>query len=265
MTINIDISDIIEEFDLLASVSNQMTIDIVNEVTQEIYRNWVLEASNELKSTKQEYINNLQILHHSDYFKTILLTGVLPIMIEKGASPFDMKIGFSKSKKIKWFVKKKNGRIVKRSWYLTIPFRHATPGAIGDNQIFSSKMPVDVYEVVKSKMPNSPVRKDELNSPYDLPSSRAAISTPTGNFPKYRHKNPIYEGIMKKQAAYKNAVQNTYISFRRVSENSDPNSWIHSGIKAHNFMKRAVNSTDVNIIAENKVDEILEKLGYGKQ
>jgi hypothetical protein len=69
--------------------------------------------------------------------------------------------------------------------------------------------------------------------------------------------------MVKKSAAYGKAIQNTYFTFRRVGEASDPNSWIHSGIKAYNLLGDSIKRLDIQTITENKVDEILENLGYG--
>jgi len=263
MNIDLNIDELIQEFNFPTNTADFIVEDTVERVTEEIYRNWQLQATNELKSTRNEYINNLQIISHSKFSKSIVLTGKLPNMVELGCSAFDMKEGFSKSSKVKYSVKTdKNGNVT-MSWYLTIPFRHGTPGIVGENAAFSGIMPQEVYDQMKGKMHNEPLRKGEIPSPFDIPSSRKAIVLPTRTIPEYKHKASIYQGMVKKTGVYGKTTQNTYVSFRRVSENSDANSWIHKGIQARNLMKKAIQETDIQTLAENNVDIILKNMGYG--
>lgn len=264
MNIAIDINDLINEFSLPKNTADFITESVVEEVTTEIYRNWRLEAANRLNSTRDEYINGLQIVRNSQFSRTIKLNGQMPNMIESGANPFDMKEGFQKSSKVKYSTKTDAQGNVTVSWYLTIPFRHATPGAIGENSAFSSVMPEEIHQSAQS----APAGKSIGNLPagFDIPQSRAAIVIPKANidFPAYTHKSSIYAGMVRNETAYDKTVQNSYSTFRRVSSNSDPNSWIHKGIQAYNLLDKAIAATNVNDLSENKVDEILKNLGYGK-
>ena len=265
MNIQLDIDDIIKELVLPQNVADLIVSNGVDAVTEEIYRNWRLEATNALTSTRQDYIDGLQVINNSQYSKTIKLNGVLNNMIEEGVNAFDMKEGFSKSPKAKWSPKTdKNGNVTLH-WYLTVPFRHGVPTTIGDNAAFSGVMPNAVYNVIK----NSPAKKglsaSAIPHPYDIPQKRDAIVIPSKNIniPEYKHKHSIYEGLTRPTGAYGKTSQNTYVSFRRVSENSDPDSWIHSGIKAHKLLDKAIAETDIETIVENNIDETLANLGYG--
>lgn len=263
MIIDLNIDDIINEFNLPINLSDVIVKDTVLKVTNEIYRNWTNEATKKLKSTRNEYINNLQIKKITDYHRAIVLEGVLPNMIEQGVSAFDMKIGFKKSSKVKYSVKTdKNGNEIV-SWYLTIPFRHGTPGIVGENSAFSLIMPEEIYEIIKYKNENSPIKKSEMPIGFDMPKSRKQIVLPTRTIPEYTHKSSIYEGLVKKTGQYDKIKQNTYLTFRRVGENSDDDSWIHKGIQAHNFMQKALQSSNIDILVENNVDRILSENGYG--
>lgn len=264
MKINIDISDLIGELALPRNTADFITESIVEEITTEIYRNWRLEASNKLKSTRDEYLNGLEIIKNSKFSRTIMLNGKLANMIEKGASPFDMKEGFRKSSKVKYSTKKNKNGDVSVSWYLTIPFRIGTPGIVGENSAFSSIMPKQIHSLMQALPTGKSLKK--IPSPFDIPQTRQEINIPESNinFPEYTNKSSIYSGMVKNTGAYGKTTQNSYSTFRRVSENSDPNSWIHKGIQAHNLMNVAISNVDINIVSENKVDEILKNLGYGK-
>lgn len=263
MTIQIDIDDLIQEFNLPANTADFIVESTVEEVTVELYRQWRLEASNELKSTRNEYINGLDIIRNSQFSRTIVLNGKLANMIEKGATAFDMKAGFQKSSKVKWSTKTlPNGEVV-MTWYLTVPFRIGTPGIVGEDSAFSGIMPEEIHNLVRNRKPGRGLPSGELPAGYEVPSSRAAINIPEANisYPEYTHRTAQFAGLTRSVAA--NGTT-SYATFRRVSQNSDPNSWIHKGLQARNLMQKAIAATDVSIIAENKVDEILNKLGYGK-
>jgi hypothetical protein len=58
----------------------------------------------------------------------------------------------------------------------------------------------------------------------------------------YTHKNAIYEGLRKSLDSIGNV---SYESFRRVSENSDPNSWEHPGIEEKDLAGRALSEFDL--------------------
>lgn len=265
MRIEVDIEDLIAEFSLPSNVADLVVANAVDAVTMEIFRNWRLEASNGLTSTRNDYINGLQIINNNLFSKTIRLNGNFNNMIEKGFAPFDMKIGFKNSPKIKYtFKTDKNGN-VKTSWYLTIPFRLGVPTTIGDNSAFSGIMPDIIHDIVKKRMSGQGLRKKDIPHPFEIPKSRAAIVIPSKNIniPEYKHKSSIYEGLQKTTAAYGKVTQNTYMTFRRVSENSDPNSWINRGRAASNFLQKAISATDIDTVSENAVDETLNNLGYG--
>lgn len=264
MTLDLDIDSIIQELSLPKQVSDDIVKGCVDAVTDEVWRNWRLEASNGLNKTRQDYLNGMNVINNSDFSKTIQLSGAFNVMLEEGKPPFDMKPGFKNSKKVKYSTKVgKNGKVTMH-WYLTIPFRHGVPTTIGENPAFSNIQPDSIYDIMKQRPAGMGLKKSEIPAPYDVRKTRAAIPIPSKNvnIPPYRHKSSIYEGLTKITAGYGKTTQNYYMSFRRVSENSDPNSWIHKGIRAGNFLKKGLQQTDVETICENKVDEILFHYGY---
>ena len=266
MKINLNIDELIEELNLPSNTAELIVKECVEEVTLSIFESWKRAASNNLNSTRTGYIEGLNIIKTSEYSRQILLSGKLNNMLEKGAQPFDMKEIFRKSDKVKYSTKTDKFGNVIQSWYLTIPFRIGVPTTLGENSAFTSVMPREVYKIMKDKSHNGSLRKSEIPSGFDIPKARERIYIPSKNIdiPEYKHKTSPFEGLTKKTGAYEKTNQNTYVSFRRVGENSDPNSWIHRGIKTYNLLGEAINNTDINTVTENKVDEILEKLGYGK-
>lgn len=261
----IDLSGLQSQFGLAADTIDQLTETCVNAVTAAIYANWEALAKQKLHSTLPEYVQNLIRVDKGRFEKQIMLTGVLPNMIEQGATAFDMKEGFKKSQKVKYTIpvyNKKGKEVYKGGdWYLTIPFRIGVPGTLGQAG-FTGQMPQEIYNLMRKRGAGKGLTLSEIPEPYNVPRSRAAIeATPTTPYyGEYQHKNSIYEGLTKRKAQYSKTSQNTYGTFRRAGANSDPLSWINKGIKAYHLAEQAVQDTDVETIVENEVLDYLENI-----
>jgi hypothetical protein len=262
--ITIDLSAVQAKFSLAAKEIDKLTETCVQSVATAIYANWQSLAKKKLHSTLPDYLQHLIVVDKGRFAKQIILTGELPNMLELGASAFDMKEGFKKSKYVKHTVAVYNakGKMVYPGgdWYLTVPFRQGTPGIVGQAG-FANEMPQEIYDIMVHRAANNPLRQSEIPEPYDVPRSRAAIMDDKGNtlFAEYEHKSSIFAGLTKKTAAYNKVTQNTYVSFRRAGERSDPMSWIHRGFEAMNLADEAIQMTDVDTIVENEVAEYLDK------
>lgn len=262
--IEIDLNGLSGQFGLTATQIDELTETCVKIVTRAIFSEWESLAKKELHSTLPEYVHNLNIVDKGRFQRQIILTGTLPEMVESGASPFDLKEGFKKSQYVKYTIPvyNKKGKMVSPGgdWYLTIPFRQGTPGIVGQAG-FANEMPPEIYALMIHRSSHSPLTKNEIPSPYNIPRSRAAIyDKKTGEllYGEYRHKASIYEGLVKESAAYKVAIQNKYQSFRRAGAKSDPLSWIHKGIEARNLAQKAVDKVDVDQLVENTVLQYLD-------
>jgi hypothetical protein len=261
----IDLSEVNKKFNLSAQNADKLSEICVQTVTTAIYEKWEALAKRNLKSTLPEYVKNLKVVDKGRFAKQIILTGILPNMLESGAPAFDMKNGFSKSKYVKYTIPVYNakGKIVSPGgdWYLTIPFRHGTPGIVGQAG-FANEMPQEIYDIMVHRASGVALTKSEIPSPYDIPRSRAAILDDSGKllYAEYQHKASIFEGLSKRSAAYNVMVQNWYGTFRRAGKNSDPLSWIHKGFVALNLAQKAIDETDVDTIVENEVLKYLDTI-----
>lgn len=261
--IEIDLTGLKKQFGLCARDIELLTEICVNEVSAAVYGNWVALAKQNLKSTLPDYLQHLHQVDKGRLEKQIVLSGVLPTMIENGASAFDMKEGFRKSQKAVLTVPvyNKKGALVKEGgWYLTVPFRIGVPGTLGQAG-FSGAMPQEIYDLVLKQSTKESLPSSAIPSPYDIPSSREQINEPKSKatlYAEYTHKNSIYEGLSKNTGVYAAASQNTYGTFRRAGSNSDPLSWIHKGFRPLNLSTKAVETTDVDTIVENEVLRYLD-------
>lgn len=264
MRFRVDLNDVIEEFNLQAAAAGAMTQQVVDDVTTAVLINWRSAAKRELNSTRNEYIRSIYMGEQSKFKNVLILRGTLPNMIEFGAQPFDLKDGFAKSSKA---TKTKDG-----GWYLTIPFRWSTPGSIGENSAFSNSIPQDVHQLAKQLKPKKSnggrsvsggsLSTDSLPAKHQAKGARKAVSNAlTGQtFAAYEHKSPLLSGLQRNEQTYEKSTQSTYSTFRRVSSNSDPNSWIHKGIKSHDLAAKAFKNTDFDTIVNNSIDRFLSSL-----
>lgn len=116
LPINIDLSDLVEEFSLTANQTEILGTSIIDKVIVEYSTRWEDLVNRELKKSRSEYKRAMFMERPSGMevvFGLMARESPLAIMIEEGASPFDEKIGFQRSDKVK---EKKDG-----GWYLTIP------------------------------------------------------------------------------------------------------------------------------------------------
>ena len=220
----------------------------------------------ELHQTKSRYLRSIRVLDTGKASGAILLDYTDPVvkMVEEGASAFDEKSGFANSNKKHL---KKDGS----GWYLTIPFSIGTPDTVGESDPFSSIMPQAVYDVVKNKPTDIPtaggsrssgIGLSELPEQYQVPKTRAAVTVDNKTFKEYVNKSPIFQGVIKQHSNV--TGQNTYSSFRRVSDKSDENSWINGGIIARNLTDKAMNELESNLQSELSLatDQALVILGF---
>jgi len=263
-TIFIDLQDVINEFNLPKGMAMDMIDNVIKGITARFAREWEDQAKNKLKSSRAQYIKSLYIGTSGMFEGHVALLGTLPNMIEQGADPFDMKLGFAQSSK------RKEG---KNGWYLTIPFRHGTPGILGESAGFSNVMPAEIYKVAKglqvrktylfgaSGQSGESLKNSQIPAALNIPATRPEIITKNQTFEAYVHKSSIYQGMQRNAKQYGERETGQYITFRRVSQNSDRNAFIHKGIKAFNFAEAALRNIDIpyetDILVDNYLDQNL--------
>ncbi|HPI18758.1 MAG TPA: hypothetical protein PKY56_00170 [Candidatus Kapabacteria bacterium] len=243
--ITIDFTDTISDNFLSRNEADRLISSTIMEIRDGFAEHWRKVAIENLRGSGDIYAKSIYVGEEGKFKGYVALQGWFPNALENGVDPFDMKIGFSKSRSVK---SSKNG-----GWYLTIPFRHSTPGAIGGSSIFSSSLPKEIHKAIKSKADTKSKAFDgvkygkglntsELPKEYRELKTRKPITIEGKIVSAYKHKNPIYLGIQKQTKVYAGAEQAQYSSFRRVSNNSDPLSWMHKGFTAKKLGEIAINS-----------------------
>jgi hypothetical protein len=167
-------------------------------------------------------------------------------LIEEGFEPFDQKEGLLGSPKAKTG---KNG-----SRYITVPFRHGVPGT---NTM--QAMPKHIYEQAKnltySRRNNFLVAfftRRKYSWGGRLPSSSEDQRTHHAPHPGagYTWSTGRFSGMVKMGKP----KHTQYLTFRRVSTNSDPRSWQHPGVKPRPIREAVI---------ENTRDEVLQLIRNG--
>jgi hypothetical protein len=161
----------------------------------------------------------IDIPEAGDFSRKILATDKIAEKTEEGYERWDMKpmlLGGPKTRVSKKGIK-----------YNIIPFRHGTGDKSGDNAQFKP-MPKDIYAAAKALKPSiSNGIKTKYGENLNTKDHLMLLSKHQG---KVSHKSlSIYEGMYKIQATYAKAAQNQYLTFRIVSDKSDPLSWWHPG------------------------------------
>lgn len=250
-------SDTIVSVDLSSALPAQLAslpgvvADIARGVTEQIRAEIIRLANERLHLSSEDYIQGLQPARYHDpnagsgVFSSIVLTGWLPNAVEHGWSGGDMKEALLKGRNAK--VTPKGVR------YNTVPFRHGTPGTRGTNFPamgsayaagfgalpgggFQAQGTLEAAQAAKlGRRVHKAAKALEATRSHPDKGTQWGGRLEAGLAPLLRphHKTDIYAGMVRERKVYQHAEQSQYSTFRRVSDNSDPGSWIHPGIEGH--------------------------------
>lgn len=162
-------------------------------------------AQEKLKSSAQAYMRGLSQPVVKDRTAVITLGGAFPNMMEKGSSPYDLK------------------KMLRGRKFVDVPFRHGPPGSKS-----VQSMPKNDYNVMRM-VAASARAAGRARGPRDMPTKPMTVTRE--GFGKYRHKESKYGSMLVMTHKYKGATQRQYLTIRRISQKSNPASWIHPGFK----------------------------------
>lgn len=255
----IDTADLSAEFSLTKQDVDSLLEYTVQEITKEYARVWENKAKSTLKSSRSDYIRSIRVDSQGRFTGRAYLDPItwLANAVEMGVSGFDMKRGMLNSPKAK---QGKNGK------YLTIPFRFATPSAIGDSSVFAGIMPVAVQRAVikqEKSNPSSPgLKLGDIPQQYQMPKSHSLrMRLRSKGFDKLKSNTQMtskFEGVRR------NSSGGGYVTFRRVSEFSDDAAFQHPGIEERDIAGQALSIYESRIpdIVDISTDNFLVSLGF---
>lgn len=253
LPINIDISDTIQEFSLTKEKANELSRYILDSVVDSFVRAWEEDVDNTLHQTRTEYKKGIFQENPDEHTIVVGLTprqSSLSLMLEDGATQFDIKEGMAKSPNRHL---KKNG-----GWFISVPFRFATSDAVAESMSFSNQMPKPIERIVKQK--EAPLTLGDL--PAEFLFNKEGYFQPFGQNATsgYTHKFNIYEGLHREEVGSgEKEKRGQYMNFRRISDRSDNDAWIHPGFEAHKFMEKAIERIDIGNIVDHAIDTFLSE------
>lgn len=159
-------------------------------------------AQQKLKSSAQSYTNGISTPVVQGQSVVIVLAGKLANMMEHGTSAFDLK------------------KMLKGRKYVDIPFTHGRPG---------SPLPKAESNIMRAAV-QAAKGAMSVRGPKNMPTKPETKSHL--GFGRYTQKESKYGSMLSLSHSYKGSSQRKSVTFRRMSENSDPASWIHPGFKA---------------------------------
>ena len=253
LPIHIDLSEVAEAMKLQVKQCYALDEYVLDRVVERYGKLWEDEVKQNLRSTRGDYLRAMSFqrlsfqeaeftLHYSE-------ENPVPIMIEVGTSPFDIKEGFRTSLKSK---DKKGG-----GWYLPVPFRLATSEALAESSVFSGRLPKAVQDAVRKFGRLTP---ENIPQAYGSIGQRELINRMGMQVEAYKHKFSIYAGLQRRDiSSTTKEKRGGYMTFRRVSDKSDPNSWWHRGFEKHDFMGKAFQKLDIGKVVDMAIDKFFEQ------
>lgn len=192
---------------------------------------WVRIARQRLRSTARGYISSIGPVEINRNMATIRLRsntpeGKLANALEDGASPYDLKKGLLRSSKVK---RTKDGKP-----YIHVPFQLKTPGG-GARGSEPSVMPRSIYRMASQMGIGQPMKLPKKYEDYGI---KTRLSADIEKWGHYTWKASPYQGIVKTPSGG-GGGKSTYHTFRTVSKNSDPSSWIHPGFRKLGAIEQA--------------------------
>lgn len=257
--IEIGTKELSAEFSLTQEDVDDLKQFTVETVTSAFAKHWDDVASISLGSTRDQYRRAIQVDSRGRFVGVAYLnpTSWIANAVEMGQPAFDMKPGFLNSP---------NAKMGKSGLYITIPFRFATPDAIGESGVFAGVMPSDIHQAIQKREKATPLGEStalqmgDIGSQYHIPKSNAYRNQLKAiGFDKMKQGTEvtsIYAGLKR------NALGSGYVNFRRVSVNSPAEAFLHPGIEAKALADKAMQRLDIPHEVDMAIDNFLANMGF---
>lgn len=245
------------------------TMAAMNMVAHNYHRQWV-KASSGVQlpgmpyaiNSRGPYTKSIHVDTSDEQMKVIASTGPYTEWIESGAGEIDLKPGLLAGPKARQGI---NGP------YNIVPFRQGTPGTNPSN----NPMPLNVYNLIKKETDKSdaayragqsqkpgtsrvtgqrttpgmqgkkPTVQRDTQWGYKVPQSAGGMrQTKDTSQGKYKWATGKQTGMARMAADTASAKSSSYITFRVVSINSDPASWIVPPREANPIRQAVIDSLE---------------------
>lgn len=203
---------------------------------------WLKLAGEELHSSRRDYVAGIQAVQIDGMRALIALVGAFPNMIEQGTLGFDLR------------------ETLLRQFGLhhrVIPFRHRTPGSGGATGVGTpmgaAYAPVLGDSAAKDLGRQIYKRAQKLAPGQKLPAGLAPLLKST-------HVTDLYSGMQRMRTG-NGRGQTRYMTFRTISEDSPPQSWMYPALAPRNLAEKVVDALPG--IAEKIVNDLISGIGSG--
>jgi len=214
--INIDLklAELGQNIESVGTETQRTIQTLVDGIAYQAFDKAIQLANQNLRSTRADYIGALNFKKLDNNIYIITLEGKHANAVEDGYDSFDQKPGLLNGP---------NAKITEKGTkFNTIPYGFKPQSKVSMSPKMTN-MRDAVNVLIKERGLNKIIKQNG--------KPRQGVVA--------RIKNTgikDLEGLVKIQKQYQRTVQSTYMTFRRVSSNSDPSKWIHPGFKgAHIF------------------------------
>jgi hypothetical protein len=251
--IKIDAADFAKENHLGSGDMQLLSGAIVRQLASTFQTRWKAEANLVLNQTRQEYVSSIKITHGNGK-STVFLDpdAFLPNAIEGGMASYDMKVGMLASPKAK-----PNGKGGK---YITIPFRFAVHGSVGDRGDFAGVMPKSISDLMTGGKVGAKLGMGQIGAKHRMPKSvelRNKIKEAGLDMGGETAKLAEDDQTSKFEGLKRNAKGSGYVTFRRVSTESPAEAFIHPGFDKHDLLGKAYDGLDLDRIGQIATDNFM--------
>ena len=199
--------------------------DMASKLIQKSWQNWAnggsIEGISDIKNPNPRLASSIHIKRNNDFDVSIETDSRYMERIQSGVASFDMKEKYPYGRK---------SRVSKKGIpYLIIPFRWGTPNSQGGSRAhFGNTIPLEVYKIMKSRNFKKSVQQTQTHIEKNFKGENIE-----------RHEYDWGERINDEDMGNANGMvkmqsnpKSTYFTFRVISANSLPSSWIRKEIPA---------------------------------
>lgn len=214
--------------------------DIASRFIQKSWQSWAnggsIDGISDIKNPNPRLASSIHIKKNSDFDVSIETDSRYMERIQSGVAGFDMKEKYPYGRK---------SRVSKKGIpYLIIPFRWGTPNNKGGARAhFGNTIPLEVYKILQSRNFKKSVQKTETHIEKNFKGENIE-----------RHEYDWGECIKDEELGNANGMvkmasnpKSTYFTFRVISVNSMPGSWVRKEIPAIDVVGAVAKTTRKNI------------------
>lgn len=264
MTVKFNAGSVVADFrNQVRRINRTFSPDILADmsltVAQAVRRRWVRNAQQELGESKDSYIQGILPVRIERNRAVLALDSEDPwfrLWIEEGVDAWDMKEALLQGREYVDipFISKRNKARPSRD-------KGAPLGAPFDARRRAQWVGGAVQRLASAELDTGLADRLSLRGPIDTGRGKRRQRIPIleNRTTGYEHKANIYQDLQRH--IYSRGTQDSgkYVTFRRISENSDPDSWMYPQTQGRQLLQHAIDQ-----VAKDAAKQYLEGLLAGQ-